>query len=85
MPPDVGSTPQLEAATLADLNRLINVRPIWEVQEKLPLQVDPDTFNRAKAEMTDVLLRQGRALAVADWLKQENFLLRGVPVVMKAA
>lgn len=78
---DIGNTPQLEAPTLAELARKIDERPFWELVEKLPLPVDPDTFDRAAAEMKDVLARQGRPVAKAPWLKQENFLLRGIPVV----
>jgi hypothetical protein len=81
MPPDVGNTPQIDAPTLADLYRRMVNRPTWQTAEKLPLEVDPDTFERGLSELRMVLADQGRALAVADWIKQENFLLYGCPVV----
>jgi hypothetical protein len=84
MPSDVGSTPQLEAPTLADLYRRMINRPTWQTAEKLPLEVDPDTFERGLSELRMVLADQGRALAVADWIKRENFLLYGCPVVKAA-
>lgn len=82
--PDVGNTPQLEAPTLAELHRQINDRPLWQISEKLPLPVDPDTFEKAAAEMRDVQARQGRAVPTAPWIEQPNFLLRGVAVVKSA-
>jgi hypothetical protein len=78
---DVGSTPQLDAPVLADLYRQMIRRPLWQTVEKLPLEVDPDIFERGLSELRDVLAKQGRALAVAAWLKQDNFLLYGCPVV----
>lgn len=78
---DVGSTPQIEAPTLADLYRRMVERPIWQTAEKLPLEVDPDIFDRGLSELKDVLRKQGRPLAIALWISQENFLLYGCPVV----
>ncbi len=78
---DAGRRPQLEAPTIAALMRVINARPGWECDE--PLKVDEDIFVKARAEMTEIQKRQGRPLAVASWIKAENFLLRGVSVVME--
>jgi hypothetical protein len=79
--PDVGKRPQVEAPTVATLMRKISARPGWESDE--PLHVDEETFVKARAEMTEIQKRQGRPLAVAPWIKDENFLLRGVAVVME--
>lgn len=78
---DADGMAQFEAPTLAELSRKIFERPLWQIRDKLPLQVDPDTFEKARIEMSDVQARQGRAVATAAWVKQENFLLRGIPVV----
>lgn len=80
--PDVGNTPQFEAPTLADLCRLINERPLWMLQDRVPLAVDPETYERASIEMREVQARQGRTVLAAAWVEQPNFLLRGVPVVI---
>jgi hypothetical protein len=79
---DVGNTPQFEAPTLAELARQINDRPLWEVRDKHPLPVDPETYQRGLSEMREVQSRQGRPVAAAGWLKQPNFLLHGIPVVI---
>lgn len=79
MQPDVGNTPQFEAPLLAALARQITDRPYWAAEDKF--FVDAETFERARAEMVMVQNRHGRPVAVAD-LKEPNFLLRGVPVVM---
>lgn len=80
MSPDVGSTPQLEAPTLAELIAQMHARPLAFVRDPLP--VDPETFQKAHAEMKDVQERQGRPVMAAAWADQPNFLLMGVPVVM---
>ena len=77
--PDVGRKPQIEAPTIAALMRKITSRPGWESDE--PLHVDEETFVKARSEMAEIQKRQGRTLPVAPWIKAENFLLRGVPVV----
>lgn len=79
--PDTGSTPQLEAPTLAEIARQIDSRPLWQVRDQEPIEVDPDTFDRARNEMREVQERQGRSVARASWVTRENFLLRGIPVV----
>jgi hypothetical protein len=79
--PDVGSTPQLEAPVLADLYRQMARRPTWQALEKLPLEVAPDIFDRGLIELRNVLADQGRPLAVAGWIAEDNFLLYGCPVV----
>lgn len=76
---DVGSTPQFEAPTLADLCRRINERPLWAVED--PLSIDPETYEIARNEMVEVQMRRGFPVACAD-IGRPNFLLRGVPVVM---
>lgn len=78
--PDVGRKPQLEAPHIALLMRKINDRGAWEADE--PLKVDQETFVRARAEMAEIQKRQGRTLPTAPWIKADNFLLRGVAVVV---
>lgn len=80
--PDVGSTPQFEAPTLASLARMHYERPLWMVRDKVPLAVDPETYQRASDEMRKVQERQGRRVLAAAWVDGPNFLLYGVPVVM---
>lgn len=75
----VGSSPQFEAPTLAGLCRQINERPIWAIEEPLP--VDPVTYQKARDEMAEVQTRRGFPVACAA-IDRPNFLLRGVPVVM---
>lgn len=74
-----GSTPQFDAPTLASLCRQINERPLWAVEEPLP--VDPETYQKASVEMEEVQKRRGFPVACAA-LDRPNFLLRGVPVVI---
>jgi hypothetical protein len=76
---DVGSTPQIEAPTLAAIYQKITQRPLWAVEE--PLAVDADTFEKALLEMTEVQKCRGFSVAMAA-IAEPNFLLRGVPVVM---
>lgn len=75
----VGSTPQFEAPVLADLMRRIRDRPLWAMKDPLP--VDPETYRKAHAEMTEVQQRQGRCVFAASDVDLPNFLLMGVPVV----
>lgn len=77
--PHIGRKPQVEAPTIATLMRKIAARPGWECDE--PLRIDEETFIKARSEMAEIQKRQGRTLPVAPWIKAENFLLRGVPVV----
>jgi hypothetical protein len=79
----IGSTPQFEAPTLAVLSKQLYDRPLWQIQERAPLKVDPETYQRAFAEMREVQERQGRCVVAADWVDRPNFLLRGIPVVME--
>lgn len=79
---NVGSTPQLEAPTLASLMRQMSERPLWEISDRKPLPVDPSTYQKAYAEMSEVQERQGRPVMAAAWAEKPNFLLMGVPVVM---
>lgn len=79
---DVGSTPQFDLPTLVELTRQINERPLWQMGEALPLEVDRQTWHRANAEMKEAMERQGRGVAAAAWAPTPNFLLRGIPVVM---
>lgn len=76
---DVGSTPQIDATTLASLCRRINERPLWAIEEPLP--VDPETYELAREEMTEVQKRRGFPVSCAA-IDRPNFLLLGVPVVM---
>lgn len=77
---DIGSTPQFEAPTLADLMHRIRNRPLWAMKDPLP--VEPETWQKANSEMTEVQKRQGRGVAAAAWADKPNFLLMGVAVVM---
>lgn len=81
MPPDIGNTPQFEAPTLADLARRLRDRPIWQICERKPLSVDPETYERGLTEMRETMERQGRTVNAAPWAPKPNFLLMGVPVV----
>lgn len=74
----------LEAPTLAGLYRQMVERPIWQTAEKTPLEVDPDIFARGLSELRQALEKQGRPVAVAGWIKADNFLLYGCPVVKAA-
>lgn len=82
--PDVNTTPLIEVPTLADLYRQMLERPTWQTAEKLPLEVEPDIFERGLLELREVLANQGRAVGVASWIDRENFLLYGCPVVKAA-
>lgn len=81
MPPDIGSTPQFEAPTIATLCKQIYERPLWMVRECVPLEVDHETWQKAFDEMKEIQERQGRCVVAADWVDRQNFLLRGLPVV----
>jgi hypothetical protein len=72
----------IELPILAKLARQIDDRPVWLIQDRAPIVVDPATFKAARDEMKLALQRQGRPLSTAPWIDQENFLLRGIPVVM---
>lgn len=78
--PDVGRTPQRDAPALAELSREIARRPLWLVDQ--PLEVDEETFGRARDEMKAIQRDRGFPLAMAA-IDRVNFLLRGVPVVIK--
>lgn len=79
-PPDVGSTPQLEAPALAELSRQVLTRPPWLADQ--PVETDTETWKKARAEMVEIQKRRGFPLAMAK-IDRVNFLLRGVPVVAK--
>lgn len=78
--PEVGRKPQFEAPAIAGIMRQMHARPQWQLED--PLQVDEPTFEEALREMIEIQRRQGRTIASAPWIKQRNFLLRGVAVVM---
>lgn len=78
---DVGRRPQLDAPTIADVMNQMNARPAWAAEE--PFAVDAATFEQAKREMTEIQRRQGRTVSAAPWIRERNFLLRGVPVVVR--
>lgn len=78
---DVGRTPQRECPALADLTRQIYARPLWMMQEAAPIEVDADTWKRARAEMVEIQKNRGFPLAMAH-IDRQNFLLRGIPVVI---
>lgn len=77
---DVGSKPQLEAPTLANLSQRIAARPYFLADQ--PLEVEAETFNLARQEMKAIQAARGFPLATAA-IKRPNFLLRGVPVIAK--
>lgn len=76
---DVGNTPQREVPALAGITQQILDRPRWE--DGLPLAVAAETWAQARDEMLAIQKARGFPLAVAP-LKRQNFLLRGVPVVI---
>lgn len=76
---DVGSTPQFEAPVLAELCTKLVQRARWAAEE--PLAVDAETWQKARDEMVEVQKRRGFTVLGAD-IKQPNFLLMGVPVVV---
>ena len=78
--PEAGRRPQFEAPIIARLMRQIATRPQWAADDPLP--VDEQTFEKALQEMTEIQGRQGRTIASAPWVKERNFLLRGVPVTL---
>lgn len=79
--PDVGRTPQREVPALADLTRQINDRPLWMMQDSVPLEVDAETWKCAREEMVAIQRARGFPLASAA-IDRTNFLLRGIPVVI---
>lgn len=79
---DVGRTPQREAPVLAHLTRKIHERPHWQAED--PIEVDADTWKRAREEMVAIQKARGFPLATAQ-IGRVNFLLRGIPVVVKDA
>lgn len=79
---DVGRTPQRDAPALAKLSREIFDRPLWMIQEAAPLEVDLETWKQGREEMVAIQKSRGFPLAMAH-IDRVNFLLRGVPVVIK--
>ncbi|MHB8272830.1 hypothetical protein [Bradyrhizobium sp.] len=79
---DVGRTPQRDAPALARVSREIAERPPWMADQ--PLVIDAATWKQAREEMVDVQKSRGFPLARATDLKTDNFLLRGVPVVIRS-
>lgn len=79
--PNVGNTPQIEAPTLAEVRRQIYRRPLWQTRDALPLEVDSETYRRARDEMVAIQQSRGWPLATAC-IERENFMLCGVPIVM---
>lgn len=80
---DVGCTPQREAPALARLTREIYERPLWMLREYVPLEVDAETWKQARDEMIEIQKSRGFPLATAAAIPQSNFLLRGIPVVVR--
>lgn len=80
--PDIGRTPQRDVPVLAALTRQLYERPSWMMQDTVPLEVDPATWKQAREEMAGIQRDRGFPLAMAA-IDRVNFLLRGVPVVMK--
>lgn len=78
--PDVGRTPQRETPALAKLSRQINERPPYLADQ--PIAVDEETWKQARDEMVGIQRDRGFPLAMAA-IDRVNFLLRGVPVVIK--
>lgn len=77
--PDVGRTPQRDAPMLAQLSRQIAERPYYLADQ--PIEVDEETWKRAREEMVAIQRDRGFPLARAA-INRMNFLLRGVPVVI---
>lgn len=75
----VGTRAQFDAPTIASVMRLMAARPAWAIEE--PIEIDGQTFAEALREMKEIQRRQGRSVTSAPWIKQRNFLLRGIAVV----
>lgn len=69
----------VHAPTVARLANRLAQRPAWEADR--PLAVDPETYAIAESEMTELQRRRGFPLARAA-IRQDNFLILGVPVVI---
>jgi hypothetical protein len=68
------ATPVLQGV----VHRLLN-RPWWAAKE--PLAVDPETYQRASHEMTEVLRARGwSGPGKCPDIRRPNFYLMGVPV-----
>lgn len=78
--PDVGRTPQREVPALAKLHRQLSERPPYLADQ--PLETDVETWKLACDEMRAINRDRGFPLASAA-IDRVNFLLRGVPVVIK--
>jgi hypothetical protein len=78
--PDVGRTPQRDLPMLAALSRQLIERPLYLADQ--PLETDVETWKKAREEMVAVNKARGFPLASAA-IDRVNFLLRGVPVVIK--
>jgi hypothetical protein len=70
---------QIKADALAIVNREIDRRPSWLSDQ--PVAVDHQTWRAARDEMASIQRDRGFPLAVAP-IDQDNFLLRGIPVVI---
>jgi hypothetical protein len=77
---DVGRTPLREVPMLAKLTRQLYERPRYLADQ--PIEADLETWKKAREEMVAINKARGFPLASAA-IDRVNFLLRGVPVVIK--
>lgn len=80
--PHIGARPQREAPALAQLTREMHERPLWMIRDAMPIETDLETWQAARQEMVDIQKARGFPLAMAA-INRMNFLLRGIPVVIK--
>lgn len=72
--------PLLDVPAVAEVMKLIYDRPPW--LRANPLRIERELYSRARAEFADVLEKRGWPLQGLAEIADENFLLRGVPIVM---
>jgi hypothetical protein len=70
----------IDAPALAELARRVYALPRYMADR--PLAVEPDLYQRGLDELDRVMRDRGWRVAVADWVKQPNYLFKGIPVVM---
>ncbi len=71
--------PLHDIPAVAEVVKRIYDRPFWQHAE--PIEIDQDLYRHAKDEFAAVLEQRGWALSSAE-IERENFLLRGVTIVM---
>ena len=70
----------IEAPAVAEVRKRCMARPAWLYDR--PLAVEPDLWQRASTELEQIMRDRGWWVMAAD-IGQPNFLLHGVPIVMR--